>query len=281
MVRADESSRNSAQAIRQLTINSQQAKSLPLSAVADITESIGPNEINRIDQNRVAIISASLAYGDLAEAAAKAEELVKSLYLPLNIKSKVAGQNEEMDSSFSSLMMALALAVFLVYLVMASQFESLLNPFIILFSIPLAVLGSVLGLYITGTNISVIVLIGVIMLTGIVVNNAIVLVDRINQLRHKGVEKIAAIMEASRSRFRPIIMTSLTTILGLAPLAFSSGEGSELRAPLAITVMSGLLVATMLTLLLIPVLYSLFDRKKYLVEAEEAGSNTLDKIAEV
>ena len=113
------------------------------------------------------------------------------------------------------------------------------------------------------------------------VNNAIVLVDRINQLRHKGVEKIAAIMEASRSRFRPIIMTSLTTILGLAPLAFSSGEGSELRAPLAITVMSGLLVATMLTLLLIPVLYSLFDRKKYFVEsveveAEEAGSNTLD-----
>jgi len=286
LVRADESSRNSAQAIRQLTINSQQAKSLPLSAVADITESIGPNEINRIDQNRVAIISASLAYGDLAEAAAKAEELVKSLYLPLNIKAKVAGQNEEMDSSFSSLMMALALAVFLVYLVMASQFESLLNPFIILFSIPLAVLGSVLGLYITGTNISVIVLIGVIMLTGIVVNNAIVLVDRINQLRHKGVEKITAIMEASRSRFRPIIMTSLTTILGLAPLALSSGEGSELRAPLAITVMSGLFVATMLTLLLIPVLYSLFDRKKYLVEndnveSQEAGSDTLDKIAEV
>ncbi len=286
LVRADESSRNSAQAIRQLTVNSQQAKSLPLSAVADITESIGPNEINRINQNRVAIVSASLAYGDLAEAAEKAEELVKSLYLPLNIKAKVAGQNEEMDSSFSSLMMALALAVFLVYLVMASQFESLLNPFIILFSIPLAVLGSVLGLYITGTNISVIVLIGVIMLTGIVVNNAIVLVDRINQLRHKGVDKMTAIMDASRSRFRPIIMTSLTTILGLAPLAFSSGEGSELRAPLAITVMSGLFVATMLTLLLIPVLYSLFDRKKYLVENEDvegqkAASNTLEKIAEV
>jgi HAE1 family hydrophobic/amphiphilic exporter-1 len=269
LVRADENSRNSAQAIRQLTVNSQQEKSLPLTAVAAITESIGPNEINRIDQSRVAIISASLAYGDLSEAAAKAEELVKELYLPFNIKSRVAGQNEEMESSFSSLMMALALAVFLVYLVMASQFESLLNPFIILFSIPLAVLGSVLGLYVTGTNISVIVLIGIIMLTGIVVNNAIVLVDRINQLRHKGVDKIAAIMDASRSRFRPIIMTSLTTILGLAPLAFSSGEGSELRAPLAITVMSGLLVATVLTLLLIPVLYSLFDRKTYIVESDD------------
>ena len=273
LVRADESARNSAQAIRQLTVNSQQDKSLPLEAVANITESIGPNEINRIDQSRVAIISASLAYGDLSEAAAKAENLIKELYLPFNLKAKVAGQNEEMESSFSSLMMALALAVFLVYLVMASQFESLLNPFIILFSIPLAVLGSVLGLYVTGTNISVIVLIGIIMLTGIVVNNAIVLVDRINQLRHKGVDKLTAIMEASRSRFRPIIMTTLTTILGLAPLAFSSGEGAELRAPLAITVMSGLLVATMLTLLLIPVLYSLFDRKKYVVESDDSEIN--------
>ena len=276
LVRADESARNSAQAIRQLTVNSQQAKSLPLSSVASITESIGPNEINRIDQSRVAIISASLAYGDLSEAAAKAEDLVKELYLPFNLKAKVAGQNEEMESSFSSLMMALALAVFLVYLVMASQFESLLNPFIILFSIPLAVLGSVLGLYVTGTNISVIVLIGVIMLTGIVVNNAIVLVDRINQLRHKGVDKLTAIMQASRSRFRPIIMTSLTTILGLAPLAFSSGEGAELRAPLAITVMSGLLVATVLTLLLIPVLYSLFDRKKYIVECNDPENPRTD-----
>jgi HAE1 family hydrophobic/amphiphilic exporter-1 len=176
-------------------------------------------------------------------------------------------------------MMALALAIFLVYLVMASQFESLLNPFIILFSIPLAVLGSVLGLFVTGTNISVIVLIGVIMLTGIVVNNAIVLVDRINQLRHSGVEKTAAIIEASSSRFRPIIMTSLTTILGLAPLAFSSGEGAELRAPLAITVMSGLLVATMLTLLLIPVLYSLFDRKDYQIESDDPLNEALESEA--
>lgn len=276
LVRADESARNSVQAIRQLTINSEQSRSLPLSAVADITESIGPNEINRIDQSRVAIISASLAFGDLSEAAQKAENLVSDLYLPFNIKATVAGQNEEMESSFSSLMMALALAIFLVYLVMASQFESLLNPFIILFSIPLAVLGSVLGLFVTGTNISVIVLIGVIMLTGIVVNNAIVLVDRINQLRHSGVEKTAAIIEASSSRFRPIIMTSLTTILGLAPLAFSSGEGAELRAPLAITVMSGLLVATMLTLLLIPVLYSLFDRKDYQIESDVPLNEALE-----
>ena len=263
LVRADESARNSAQAIRQLTVNSDQDKSLPLSSVADIIESVGPNEINRIDQSRVAIISSSLAYGDLAQAAEKAQSIIDTLYLPSSIKANVAGQNKEMESSFSSLMMALGLAVFLVYLVMASQFESLLNPFIILFSIPLAVLGSVLGLYLTSTNISVIVLIGVIMLTGIVVNNAIVLVDRINQLRHLGHSKREAVVAASSSRFRPIIMTSMTTILGLTPLAFSSGEGAELRAPLAITVMSGLLIATLLTLIVIPVLYSVFDRKRY------------------
>ena len=278
LVRADESARNSAQAIRQLTVNSAQSKSLPLSAVADINESVGPNEINRIDQSRVAIVSASLAYGDLSEAAQKAQDLVDELYLPFSVKATIAGQNEEMNSSFSSLMMALALAVFLVYLVMASQFESLLNPFIILFSIPLAVLGSVLGLFVTGTNISVIVLIGVIMLTGIVVNNAIVLVDRINQLRQAGWEKAEAIMDASRSRFRPIIMTSLTTILGLTPLAFSSGEGAELRAPLAITVMSGLLIATLLTLLVIPVLYSMFDRKRYVAEGAKTDSFDADAI---
>jgi HAE1 family hydrophobic/amphiphilic exporter-1 len=270
LVRADESARNSAQAIRQLTVNSDQDKSLPLSSVADIIESVGPNEINRIDQSRVAIVSSSLVYGDLAQAAEKAQRIIDTLYLPSSIKATVAGQNEEMESSFSSLMMALGLAVFLVYLVMASQFESLLNPFIILFSIPLAVLGSVLGLYLSSTNISVIVLIGVIMLTGIVVNNAIVLVDRINQLRHLGHSKIDAVIAASSSRFRPIIMTSMTTILGLTPLAFSSGEGAELRAPLAITVMSGLLIATLLTLIVIPVLYSVFDRKRYETEEEIA-----------
>jgi HAE1 family hydrophobic/amphiphilic exporter-1 len=266
LVRANKNSRDSAQAIAQMTVNSEQQKSLPLSSVATIVESVGPNEINRIDQNRVAIVSASLVYGDLAEAAIKSEKIIKGLYLPSGISAIVTGQNEEMASSFSSLMMALSMAVFLVYLVMASQFESLLNPFIILFSVPLAILGSILGLYLTATNISVIVLIGMIMLSGIVVNNAIVLVDRINQLRQQGYDKIDAILAASESRFRPIIMTTLTTVLGLAPLAFGSGEGSELRTPLAITVMSGLLVATMLTLLLIPVLYSLFDRKVYKVQ---------------
>lgn len=276
LVRADQNARNSAQAISQMTVNSEQQKVLPLSSVATIIESIGPNEINRVDQNRVAIISASLAYGDLADAANTAAELIDQLYFPSNMTVSIAGQNQEMATAFSSLMMALSLAVFLVYLVMASQFESLLNPFIILFSVPLAILGSVLGLYITQTKISVIVLIGVIMLSGIVVNNAIVLVDRINQLRQQGIAKLEAILSASESRFRPIMMTTLTSILGLAPLALSSGDGAELRAPLAITVMSGLLVATFLTLLLIPVLYSLFDRKVYQAAAPLYANSSVD-----
>ena len=173
------------------------------------------------------------------------------------------GQGEEMSRSFNSLMIALALAIFMVYLVMASQFESLLHPFIILFSIPLALTGAIVALYITHTEISVVVFLGLIMLAGIVVNNAIVLLDKINQLRLDGVEKVKAIREAAASRLRPILMTTLTTVLGMLPLATGISEGTEIRAPMAITVIGGLLVSTLLTLVVIPVMYQLMDRKDY------------------
>jgi HAE1 family hydrophobic/amphiphilic exporter-1 len=146
---------------------------------------------------------------------------------------------------------------------MASQFESLIHPFVILFTIPLALVGAVLALYLTGTTVNVVAFIGVIMLAGIVVNNAIILVDLINQLRSSGVEKIDAIMEAGRSRLRPILMTTSTTVLGLFPMALGIGEGAEVRTPMAIVVIGGLLVSTLLTLVVIPVVYSLLDRKKY------------------
>lgn len=152
--------------------------------------------------------------------------------------------------------------MFLVYLVMASQFESLLHPFVIMFTIPLALIGAVLALFITGSTISVVVFIGLILLAGIVVNNAIVLIDFINQLRARGMEKIAAIIEAGRSRLRPIMMTTLTTVLGLLPLAMGFGEGAEVRAPMAITVIGGLTVSTLLTLVVIPVMYAVMDKKK-------------------
>lgn len=160
-------------------------------------------------------------------------------------------------------MFALGLAIFLVYLVMASQFESLLHPFVILFSIPLAVVGVALALWITATSLSVIVFVGLIMLAGIVVNNAIVLVDMINRLRQRGMERMSAIKEAARLRLRPIMMTTLTTVLGLLPMAMGLGEGSEMRTPMAITVIGGLLTSTLLTLLVVPVMYSLLDQRKY------------------
>jgi HAE1 family hydrophobic/amphiphilic exporter-1 len=182
--------------------------------------------------------------------------------LPAGVTALVSGQSEEMTESFQSMQFALALAVFLVYLVMASQFESLIHPFVILFTIPLALVGAVLALFVTGTTINIVALIGVIMLAGIVVNNAIVLVDLVNQLRAQGATKINAIMEAGSARLRPILMTSLTTALGLLPMAIGFGEGSEVRSPMAITVIGGLLVSTLLTLVVIPVVYSLLDRKR-------------------
>jgi HAE1 family hydrophobic/amphiphilic exporter-1 len=183
--------------------------------------------------------------------------------MPSGVSATVSGQSEEMQESFTSMQFALALAIFLVYLVMASQFESLVHPFVILFTIPLALVGAVLALFVTGTTINIVAFIGVIMLAGIVVNNAIVLVDLINQLRATGRERGDAIMEAGIARLRPILMTSLTTALGLLPMALGFGEGSEVRTPMAITVIGGLLVSTLLTLLVIPVVYSLLDRKRW------------------
>ena len=186
--------------------------------------------------------------------------------MPSGISATVSGQSEEMQASFTSMQFALALAIFLVYLVMASQFESLIHPFVILFTIPLALVGAVLALFVTGTTVNIVALIGVIMLAGIVVNNAIVLVDLINQLRAQGAERFDAIVEAGTARLRPILMTSLTTALGLLPMAMGFGEGSEVRTPMAITVIGGLVGSTLLTLVVIPVVYSLMDRKRWPVQ---------------
>ncbi|HNP63816.1 MAG TPA: efflux RND transporter permease subunit, partial [Woeseiaceae bacterium] len=204
---------------------------------------------------------ANRAYGDRGAAALEAGDIVSKIPMPAGISAIVSGQSEEMQDSFASMKFALLLAVFLVYLVMASQFESLIHPFVILFTIPLALVGAVLALFVTGTTVNIVAFIGVIMLAGIVVNNAIVLVDLINQLRAQGQERLDAIMEAGSARLRPILMTSLTTALGLLPMAMGFGEGSEVRTPMAITVIGGLTVSTFLTLVVIPVVYSLVDRR--------------------
>ena len=173
----------------------------------------------------------------------------------------IGGQGEELASSVKSLLFAFGLAIFLVYLVMASQFESLLHPFVILFTIPLALVGAVLSLLLTRSPVSVVVFIGLILLVGLVVKNAIILIDKVNQLREAGVAKREALVEGARSRLRPIMMTTLCAMFGFLPLALAFGEGAEVRSPMAITVIGGLLVSTLLTLVVIPVVYDLLDRR--------------------
>jgi HAE1 family hydrophobic/amphiphilic exporter-1 len=175
-----------------------------------------------------------------------------------------------MRDSFRSLQFVLLLAIFLVYLVMASQFESLLHPLVILFTIPLAVIGAIWALLLTHTTLNAVAYIGLIMLAGIVVNQSIVLIDAVNQARERGLDKTAAIVSAGRARLRPILITKLTTILGLLPMALGLGEGAEVRAPMAITVIGGVLLTTFLTLIVIPVVYATLDRRVSAADAARA-----------
>lgn len=273
LVRARETDRSSVDEIRELIINPDSPHPVPLSSIARIEMATGPGEIQRISQQRVALVTANLNYGDLGTAVEEIQTMIDETAMPPGVTAFIGGQNEEMKASFQSLVFALLLAVFLVYLVMASQFESLLHPFIILFTIPLALIGVIWGLWLTGSTISVIVFIGLILLVGIVVNNAIVLIDLINQLRVAGMDKIEAIIEGGKSRLRPILMTTITTTLGLLPLAIGFGDGAELRAPMAITVIFGLVVSTLLTLLVIPAMYAFLDRKTYRTNSKTLQTN--------
>ncbi|MBA3563463.1 MAG: efflux RND transporter permease subunit [Gammaproteobacteria bacterium] len=262
LVRSVDARDASIEEIRRLIVNPASARPVPLEAVADIRVALGPAEIRRIDQERTALVSANLGFGDLGAAVVEAERIIDRTPMPFGITATVSGQNEEMQQSMASMQFTLAMAIFLVYLVMASQFESLIHPFVIMFTIPLALVGAVLALYVTGTTLNVVAFIGIIMLAGIVVNNAIVLIDLVNQRRAQGVEKTAALIEAGIARLRPILMTTLTTVLGLLPMAIGFGDGAEVRAPMAITVIGGLVTSTLLTLFVVPVVYSLLDRKR-------------------
>ena len=259
-VRGREETRRSLDALRALPMNPMAEASLPLEAVAALTIETGPAEIRREGQRRVAVVAADPAHGDTGRAAAALDTLLTDLELPAGMHASVGGQSTEMDEAFAALMLALLLSIFLVYLVMASQFESLLHPFVILFTVPMALAGAIIGLWLSGSTLSVIVFIGLMMLGGIIVNNAIVLVDRINRQRREGLALREAIMEAGRTRLRPIVMTAATTILALLPMALGFGDGGELRAPMAITVIGGLLAGTLLTLVVIPVSYYRIER---------------------
>ena len=262
LVRAREEDRADVTRIGRLIVNPESEHPLPLSAVAEMESRMGAAEIRRLDQRRVVLVRASPVGIDLGSAAAAVEAWLARQPLPPGVGVTVGGQKQEMDEAFASMQFALWLAVFMVYLVMASQFESFTQPLVILFTIPLAAIGAVLGLWLTGQVVNVVVFIGLIVLAGIVVNNGIVLIDLINRLREEGMERMEAIRRGTAARLRPIVMTTLTTALGLLPMAVAGGEGSELRVPLAVTVIGGLLASTLLTLLVIPVTYSLLDRRR-------------------
>jgi HAE1 family hydrophobic/amphiphilic exporter-1 len=263
LVRSVDTRAASIDEVRNLIVNPGAEFPVPLSAVADVRLAVGPAEVRRIGQERVAVVSANLAQGDLGTAIGTLHRIVDEVELPVGTTAFLSGQSEDMSDSFRSLQFVLLLAIFLVYLVMASQFESLVHPFVILLTIPLAIIGALWALWITGTTVNVVAYIGLIMLAGIVVNQSIVLIDAVNQARGRGLAKREAIVEAGQLRLRPILITKLTTILGLLPMALGIGEGAEVRAPMAITVIGGVLLTTFLTLLVIPVVYSVLDRKVY------------------
>jgi len=230
---------------------------VPLRGMVRLDPDTGPVQIERRDQERITTISASYT-GDTPPGSVNQAIMskVRSLNAPPGFTIDFAGEEQERRESFSSMLLAFLLAIALVYMVMATQFESLLHPLLIMFAVPLSLLGVMLSLFITNTNLSLMAYLGIIMLTGIVVNNGIVMIDFINQLRRNGMELNQAVTEAGRLRLRPIIMTTLTTTLALIPLAIGMGRGSEMQAPLGRVVIGGLLIATLLTLVFIPVLYA-------------------------
>ncbi|TKG92322.1 efflux RND transporter permease subunit [Puteibacter caeruleilacunae] len=231
--------------------------------VAEIVHSVSPKEIYRNNQNRVGKIYAQKDKAvALQHISSKIEEQLSKISLPNNYKIKITGEEEKRQESMANLSFAILLSIVLVYMVLASQFESLLHPFTILLTIPLAVVGAIFIFFLLGKSLNIMAYMGIIMLVGIAVNDSIILVDRINQLKQEGYQRLEAILLAGQQRIRPILMTSLTTMLALLPLTFGFGESASLRSPMALAVIGGLVTSTLLTLVVIPCVYDVFDRIK-------------------
>lgn len=267
-VRLKEESRNSLQEIENINISSPLGFSVPLKQIAEIKEGYGPLKIEREHQIRKATVTANIFDRNLGTTIKDVKESISDIQktLPSGYFIEFGGSYKDMKDSFKTLIQALLLAIVLIYVVMASQFESFSQPFIIMFTMPLAVIGVILAFFVTGTTLSVTAFIGIIILAGIVVNNGIVLVDHANQLRNKGIEKHQALLQAGQDRIRPVLITSITTIMGMLPMAISTGQGSEMRSPMAIAVIGGLISATFFTLLVVPSIYSIVDHISYKTE---------------
>lgn len=262
VVRFPERWRGQAADIRSIPLQTPSGTLVPLGEVAVLKRGESPTQVFREGQTRMVTVTGQIAGRDLASVMRDVTAAVEQVELPEGVLLEFGGQNQEMNESFGQLFQALLLGIVLVFMIMASQFESVLQPLAIMFTLPLALIGVVLGLLLGGSSLSVPGIVGVIMLAGIVVNNAIVLIDYINTLRRRGMERNEAIAQAGRTRLRPILMTTLTTILGMLPLAIGVGEGSEMQRPIALVVIGGLTSSTMLTLIVIPVAYSLVDGLK-------------------
>ncbi len=244
-----------------------------LKDIAEFEAAESLTSINRTEQTRYIMVSAAIADGyNIGLVSADVEEALKDYQVPAGYRLVFSGENEMIVEAMKQMLLMLLLAVVFMYLIMVAQFQSLKSPFIIMFTIPLAFTGGLFGLYLSGSEVSVIALIGFVMLSGIIVNNGIVLIDYMNQLRERGMAKREAIMEAGRTRLRPVLMTAMTTILALSTLVFSSDMGADMGKPMAIVTIGGLIYGTLLTLVVIPCIYDIFNKDKKAVASEEGGS---------
>jgi len=260
MVRLEKPYRKSKEALRHLLIPTISGKMVQLQQVASVEETHAPSTIYRENQQRYVSVGCDLSDIDLSSAVRKIQHVIDQAHIPSEFQVVIGGTAKDQRESFMYLTIAFFAAVLLVYMIMASEFESLLDPFIIMFTVPLSVIGVFGMLFITGTKLDVMALVGIVMLVGIVVNNGIVLVDYINQLRRKGYDLLSAVQEGGRVRLRPVLMTASTTILGMVPLALKMGSGSENWTPLARAVIGGLTTSTVLTLVIVPILYVLLEK---------------------
>lgn len=272
-VMSEEQSEVSISDIKKLTFSftdsEGEEKDIKLTEIATFEEGVSLNSINREGQTRYISVTAGIdAEHNVTLVSNDLQEKLAEYDLPEGYSIEMAGEDEMIMDAMEQLVLMLILAIIFIYMVMVAQFQSLLSPFIIMFTIPLAFTGGFGALYFSGNEVSVVAMIGFVMLAGIIVNNGIVMVDFINQLRREGMSKKEAIVESCKTRLRPILMTALTTILSMLPMAFGLGEGSEMMVPMAITMSGGLIYGTLLTLVVVPCIYDMFNKDKSMVEEE-------------
>ncbi|MEM9196091.1 MAG: efflux RND transporter permease subunit, partial [Myxococcota bacterium] len=287
-VRAERSARADLDQLRYLPVDLPAGGTVPLGSIATSGDRLGPVDIEHEDQQRIATVNIVAAGLDLGSLTERIEARIDQIGVPEGIRVETGGTAEDLRDAFFKLAMAFLAALALVYMVLASQFESLLEPFVIMFTVPLAAIGVVGALIVTGTTLQVTALVGVILLGGVVVNNGIVLIDVIKRRRAEAMDLVEAAIEAGRTRIRPILITALTTILGMVPLSLGIGDGAETWAPMARAVVGGMIVSTALTLFVIPVMYVGIanwvdrrrDRRRKNVEAKQPQLTPAPKAGE-